>query len=70
MAGLTSIIIWAIAQLPQLYLNWKLGRADALSSGLLVTWLLGDASNLFGCILTNQLPTQLWTAVYFLVAVC
>lgn len=54
---------------------------QSLSGLFLAAWLVGDISNLLGCILTNQLPTvrcfvffvvgsqprsqQLYTAVYF-----
>ena len=38
----------------QLYLNFKLGRAEGLSLLFLADWLLGDITNLIGCILTKQ----------------
>lgn len=63
--GLINICCWMVAQLPQLYLNYTLGKAEALSRGLLVTWLLGDFTNLIGCYLTGQLPTQKFTALYY-----
>ncbi len=31
----------------------------------LIQWLLGDITNLIGCIFTNQLPTSLYTAIYY-----
>jgi len=31
----------------------------------LVVWLTGDITNLLGCVLTQQLPVQLYTAIYF-----
>ncbi len=69
LAGMVSIGFWLIAQFPQLYLSWKLGRVDALSKSLLVAWLVGDIANVVGCYLTSQLPTQLYTAWYFLIMV-
>eukprot|EP00128_Syssomonas_multiformis_P016339 Colp12_sorted_trinity150504_noHs@2727 len=63
--GLLNIGFWLFAQLPQMYENYKAGKVEALSKGLIVQWLLGDIFNLAGCILTNQLPTQTYTAIYF-----
>ncbi|KCV67619.1 hypothetical protein H696_05906 [Fonticula alba] len=63
--GLMSILAWLFAQLPQLYANYKNKDTTALSVGFLFLWLLGDISNLVGCILTDQLVTQTITAIYF-----
>nr|XP_002128014.1 lysosomal amino acid transporter 1 homolog [Ciona intestinalis] len=64
--GLVSILCWICASLPQLYENYKRGKVDeALSFWFLLLWLLGDSSNLIGCVLTNQFPIQLYTAVYY-----
>lgn len=41
-------------------------QAESLSITFLITWLLGDITNLLGCIYTHQFPTQLYTAYYFL----
>ncbi|KAL6068004.1 PQ loop repeat-containing protein 2 [Balamuthia mandrillaris] len=49
----------------KVYTNWKQGEAEALSATFLVIWLLGDITNLLGTILTQQLPVQLYTAIYF-----
>jgi len=65
--GMLSNLCWLVAQSPQLYLNFKLGRAEGLSLLFLADWLLGDITNLIGCILTKQVPTQLFTAAYFCV---
>lgn len=64
-AGLVTMVLWMFAQFPQLWLNFKRKRVDALSAGLLATWFLGDFTNYLGCILTNQLPTQRYTALYY-----
>nr|CAB3266304.1 lysosomal amino acid transporter 1 homolog [Phallusia mammillata] len=64
--GLISILCWICASLPQLYENYKKGKVDeALSFWFLLMWLLGDSSNMVGCILTDQFPIQLYTAVYY-----
>ncbi|KAJ3451230.1 lysosomal amino acid transporter [Anaeramoeba flamelloides] len=64
--GLSSILCWLVAQLPQILLNFRTKRADSLSFYFLTEWLLGDITNLVGCLLTDQLPPQVATAIYFL----
>ncbi|KAJ6226569.1 lysosomal amino acid transporter 1 [Anaeramoeba flamelloides] len=65
--GLSSILCWLVAQLPQIILNYKTKRADSLSFIFLTEWLLGDITNLTGCILAHQLPPQTATAIYFVI---
>ncbi|EJD36580.1 hypothetical protein AURDEDRAFT_74102, partial [Auricularia subglabra TFB-10046 SS5] len=49
----------------QLIVNYRNQSADGLALPFLLNWLLGDISNLIGCILTHQLPFQTWLATYF-----
>ncbi|KAF8609968.1 hypothetical protein BDV93DRAFT_430091, partial [Ceratobasidium sp. AG-I] len=49
----------------QLWTNYRLQSADGLALPFLANWLAGDATNLIGCLLTNQLPFQTYLAVYF-----
>eukprot|EP00056_Hartaetosiga_gracilis_P004744 m.77860 g.77860 ORF g.77860 m.77860 type:complete len:301 (+) comp11931_c0_seq4:128-1030(+) len=63
--GLFSIVCWMFAQIPQIYKNFKNGEASGLSGVFLADWLAGDITNLVGCILTKQVPTQLYTAIWF-----
>mmetsp|Transcript_19725 Transcript_19725/g.33881 ORF Transcript_19725/g.33881 Transcript_19725/m.33881 type:complete len:303 (+) Transcript_19725:91-999(+) len=63
--GLSSIFFWLWCQMPQFFENWRNGNADALSPYFLLIWLLGDSANMIGAILTQQLPTQQVTAIYF-----
>lgn len=63
--GFLSIGCWLFAQMPQIYENFRNKSASALSVGFLMFWTLGDSSNLVGCVLTDQLPTQTYTAIYF-----
>jgi len=63
--GLANIGCWLFVQAPQLYTNYKTKTVEALSFWFLFTWLLGDITNLLGCIYTQQLPVQLYTAIYF-----
>ncbi|KAI9007528.1 PQ loop repeat-domain-containing protein [Phycomyces nitens] len=69
--GYMSMAFWFNAQLPQLITNYRKGSAEGLSLPFLFIWLLGDAANLIGCILTNQLPFQQYLGIYFVsVDVC
>mmetsp|Transcript_39412 Transcript_39412/g.85369 ORF Transcript_39412/g.85369 Transcript_39412/m.85369 type:complete len:273 (-) Transcript_39412:34-852(-) len=63
--GWVSILLWMCAQMPQLAENYKNKTAQSLSFFFLIQWFSGDVCNLIGCILTDQLPTQLYTAIYF-----
>lgn len=63
--GISSTLIWMWAQLPQIYINFKLRRADGLSPFFLLFLILGDVSNLTGCLLTGGLVTQVITSTFF-----
>ena len=62
--GMSSILFWLCAQAPQLYENYKRGKAEALSFWSLAAWLSGDITNLVGAILTHQLPTQVFFSIF------
>ncbi|XP_042738962.1 lysosomal amino acid transporter 1 homolog [Lagopus leucura] len=67
--GLISIGCFAAAALPQFYQACKTGIMDrALSIYFLLGWLGGDLLNLIGSFLANQLPLQVYTAVYYVLA--
>ncbi|KAF8509743.1 PQ loop repeat-domain-containing protein [Gautieria morchelliformis] len=63
--GYASIASWLGAQFPQIIVNWRLKSVDGLALPFLANWLLGDATNLIGCLLTDQLPFQTYLATYF-----
>ncbi|KAJ7271890.1 PQ loop repeat-domain-containing protein [Mycena haematopus] len=63
--GYSSIACWLGAQFPQIIKNVQLKSCAGLALPFLANWFLGDASNLIGCILTQQLPFQTWLATYF-----
>ncbi|CDO68284.1 hypothetical protein BN946_scf184799.g11 [Trametes cinnabarina] len=63
--GYTSIACWLGAQFPQVIENARRQSVDGLALPFLMNWLLGDATNLLGCILTQQLPFQTYLATYF-----
>ncbi|KAJ3269795.1 PQ loop repeat-containing protein 2 [Terramyces sp. JEL0728] len=54
-----------IAMFPQFYTNYKLKNVHGLSFGLVLLWTAGDIASLAGTILTKQLTTQKWTAIFF-----
>ncbi|CAG8684552.1 15370_t:CDS:2, partial [Dentiscutata heterogama] len=60
-----SIACWLCAQFPQIITNYRNKSVDGLSLYFLMNWLLGDLANLVGCILTKQLPFQVYLAIYF-----
>src|SRR5690606_20110633 len=51
-------------------MNYRRSSARALSLPFLVNWLIGDVTNLAGGLLTSQLPTQIYTAAYFVFIDC
>ena len=64
--GLVNILLWIPAFYPQFLNNYRTKQAESLSPFFLLIWLVGDISNLLGCIFTHQFPTQLITAIYFI----
>jgi len=64
--GLISILGYMMANFPQLYRNYKNSNAKGLSLLLVCFWVFGDACNVFGCFLTDQLQTQKFAAMYFI----
>ncbi|TFY72684.1 hypothetical protein EVG20_g350 [Dentipellis fragilis] len=54
-----------IAQSSQVLENIRRQSVEGLALPFLANWLLGDLTNLIGCILTHQLPFQTWLATYF-----
>ncbi|KAH9808020.1 PQ loop repeat-domain-containing protein [Melampsora americana] len=63
--GTISQIAWLFAQLPQVWQNYRTKSVDGLALPFLLSWLLGDLTNLLGCLLTDQLPFQRNLAIYF-----
>ncbi|KAJ9665268.1 hypothetical protein H2201_004559 [Coniosporium apollinis] len=63
--GTLSIISWLFAQLPQIYKNHTLKSTSGLSIFFLAEWLLGDVSNLLGCVFTDQALWQVVVASYY-----
>ncbi|XPT01587.1 hypothetical protein M3J09_010719 [Ascochyta lentis] len=68
--GTCSIISWLFAQLPQIYKNHKLKSTSGLSVYFLTEWLLGDVTNLLGCLLTGQATWQIVIAGYYVFVDC
>ncbi|XP_010011987.1 PREDICTED: lysosomal amino acid transporter 1 homolog [Nestor notabilis] len=67
--GLVSILCFAAASFPQFYQACKTGIMDrALSIYFLLGWLGGDLLNLIGSFLAHQLPLQVYTAIYYVLA--
>ncbi|KFV66612.1 Lysosomal amino acid transporter 1, partial [Dryobates pubescens] len=67
--GLISILCFAAASFPQFYQACKTGIMDrALSIYFLLGWLGGDLLNLIGSFLAHQLPLQVYTAIYYVLA--
>ncbi|MCJ1433277.1 hypothetical protein MMC27_002636 [Xylographa pallens] len=63
--GSLSILSWLFAQLPQIFKNYNLQSTSGLSIFFLIEWCLGDATNLFGALLTNQATWQVIVAGYY-----
>ncbi|KAM4659921.1 lysosomal amino acid transporter 1 homolog isoform 2-T2 [Amazona ochrocephala] len=49
-----------------IYVAYQNERVDqALSLGFLLCWIAGDLTNFIGCYLTDQLPIQIVTAIFY-----
>ncbi|XP_030041584.1 lysosomal amino acid transporter 1 homolog [Microcaecilia unicolor] len=67
--GLFSILCFMAASFPQCWRSCKTGNMDrALSIWFLMGWLAGDSCNFVGAFLSNQLPLQTYTAIYYVLA--
>ncbi|MBN3299725.1 LAAT1 protein, partial [Amia calva] len=65
--GLLSMLCFLLSTLPQVYEAYRHGKVEqAVSMGFLLFLLSGDLSNFAGCYLTNQLPIQIVTAVFYI----
>ncbi|PIN06417.1 hypothetical protein CDL12_21025 [Handroanthus impetiginosus] len=64
--GLISVISWSVAEIPQIVTNYRQKSAEGLSILFLLTWIIGDLFNVFGCLLEPAtLPTQYYTALLY-----
>ena len=39
--GLFSILLWAIAEIPQIIANWRTGNSEGISLAFILTWAVG-----------------------------
>ncbi|CAG9465810.1 unnamed protein product [Pedinophyceae sp. YPF-701] len=60
--GITAIVTWSVAELPQLLQ----GGDDDFSWAWLSLWMMGDVLNLLGCVLIRALTTQTILAACYL----
>lgn len=65
--SILSTASWVMAQLPQQIDNYRTKSANGLSGLFLLLWVTGDTLNLISCVLTDQLPFQIYLSCYFLV---
>ncbi|GIQ79501.1 hypothetical protein KIPB_000152 [Kipferlia bialata] len=63
--GLLSVMCWIVAQFPQILKNYRLQSVSSISYAFLINWIIGDVTNCLGAILTNALPTQIISGIYF-----
>ncbi|XP_031275720.1 uncharacterized protein LOC116134177 [Pistacia vera] len=64
--GAISVVVWVVAEIPQIITNYRQKSTDGLSIAFLTTWIIGDLFNLFGCILEPAtLPTQYYMALLY-----
>ncbi|KAJ6741587.1 SEVEN TRANSMEMBRANE PROTEIN 1 [Salix viminalis] len=64
--GMISVLSWGVAEVPQIVTNYKKKSTEGLSLAFLLTWIIGDIFNVFGCMLEPAtLPTQYYMAVLY-----
>ncbi|XP_062329383.1 lysosomal amino acid transporter 1 homolog [Osmerus eperlanus] len=65
--GLISMFCFLLSTVPQVYEAYRNGKVEeAMSFGFLLFLISGDLSSLMGCYLTNQLPIQIITGVFYI----
>lgn len=67
--GMVSLVCWVIVAWPQMYETYQKKSGDSISVSFLLLWGVGDAANIAGCILTDQLPTQLYVAIWYAISI-
>ncbi|KAL9247099.1 hypothetical protein vseg_020565 [Gypsophila vaccaria] len=66
--GFISVLSWGVAEIPQIVTNFNSKSTEGLSFAFLLTWIIGDFFNLFGCLLEPAtLPTQFYMALLYTV---
>lgn len=64
--GVISVLSWGVAEIPQIITNYKKKSTEGLSLAFLLTWIIGDLFNVFGCMWEPAtLPTQYYMAVLY-----
>ncbi|XP_027346048.1 uncharacterized protein LOC113857929 isoform X2 [Abrus precatorius] len=64
--GLTSLVFWGVAEIPQIITIFRTKSSHGLSLLFLLAWVAGDICNLVGCLLEPAtLPTQYYTALLY-----
>ncbi|XP_047163463.1 uncharacterized protein LOC124833120 isoform X1 [Vigna umbellata] len=64
--GLTSLVFWGVAEIPQIITIFRTKKSHGVSLIFLLTWVAGDICNLTGCLLEPAtLPTQYYTALLY-----
>jgi len=63
--GFTSLIVWSVALIPQIVQNYNTKTVESQSIGFWILWCIGDATNLMGCFLTNQIVTNTLLAIMY-----
>ncbi|XP_004512003.1 vacuolar lysine transporter YPQ1 [Cicer arietinum] len=64
--GFISLICWGVAEIPQIFTNFRAKSSHGVSILFLLTWVAGDIFNLIGCLLEPAtLPTQYYTALLY-----
>lgn len=67
--GLTSLVCWGVAEIPQIITNFRTKSSHGVSLLFLLTWVAGDIFNLTGCLLEPAtLPTQFYTALLYTIS--
>ncbi|OAE32648.1 hypothetical protein AXG93_1971s1070 [Marchantia polymorpha subsp. ruderalis] len=64
--GITSIVCWAMAEVPQILTNWQSPNTETVSMAFIFTWMIGDIFNVLGCWFN---PGTLYTATTVLLVV-
>ncbi|XP_027346051.1 uncharacterized protein LOC113857929 isoform X5 [Abrus precatorius] len=64
--GLTSLVFWGVAEIPQIITIFRTKSSHGLSLLFLLAWVAGDICNLVGCLLE---PATLYTATTIILVV-
>lgn len=63
--GFVSVLCWVVAEVPQIWANYRAGSTEGVAPLFLLAWLIGDCLNVAGVFLAGALSTMKIVAIVY-----